>query len=61
MSINRCQDNEAVVYTHSMECYSVIKNDGIIPFGRKCMEVEMIMPSEIVKYMKDNYGIVSVL
>ena len=44
------------VYTHkhTMECYSAIKKNGILPFAMTWMELECIMLSEISQSEKDN-------
>jgi hypothetical protein len=36
-----------------MECYSAIKNNEIMPFAGKWMELEIIMLSEISQTEKD--------
>ena len=40
-------DKEDVVYIHTMEYYSAIKNNEILPFATTWMELEGIMLSEM--------------
>ena len=49
MSINGRMDKENVVYTHThtMEYYSAIKKNEILPFATTWIELEGIMLSEI--------------
>ena len=47
MSINRRMDKEDVVYIYTMEYYSPIQKNEILPFATMWMEVECIMVSEI--------------
>lgn len=56
MYINRCQEREK-----ELEYYTVVKNVGILPLGRKCLKLEKIMPSEMQRDPRDNYGAVSLL
>ena len=40
-------------YTYTMECYSVIKKNGILPFAAMWMDLENIMLSEMSQTEKD--------
>ena len=46
-------DKEDVVYTYTMEYYSTIKKNEILPFATTSMELEGIMLSEISQSEKD--------
>ena len=48
-------DKEFVVYIFTMEYYSAIKRNEILPFAVMWMEPESIMLSEISQSEKDNY------
>ena len=45
-------DKETVVYIYTMEYYSAIKNNNIMAFANKWMELENIMLSEISQSQK---------
>ena len=45
-------------YMHTMEYYSVIKKNGIMPFAATWMELEIII-SEVSKKQKDKYRIIA--
>ena len=52
---------EEVVYTvYTMEYYSAIKKNEIMPFAATCMDLEIIILSE-VKSDKDKYYMISLL
>ena len=40
---------------HTMECYSTIKKNKILPFATTWMDLEGIMLSEISQIQKDKY------
>ena len=63
MSINRSMDKEAVVYMYiyTMEYYSVIKKNEILPFAATWMDLEGIMLSEISQTEKDKYCMISLI
>ena len=42
--------------THTMEYYSAIKKNGILPFATTWMELECIILSEISQSKKDIYN-----
>ena len=46
---------EDVVYIYTMEYYTVIKKNEILPFATMWMELEYITPSEIRQSEKDKY------
>ena len=48
-------------YTGTMEYYSAIKKDEIMPFSGTWTEVEMIILSEVSETGKDKYHIISLL
>ena len=47
MAINRWMDKEDVVYIHTMEYYSAIKKNKIMPFAATWMDLEIIILSEV--------------
>ena len=51
MSIDRWMDKEDVVYMYTMDYYSAIKKNEILPFATTWMELECIMLSEIKRRM----------
>ena len=44
-----------------MECYSAIKNEDILSFPGKKMELEIIIPSELTLTQKDMYDLYSLI
>ena len=44
-----------------MEYYSAIKNENIMNFAGKCMELENIILSEITQMPKDMHGMYSLI
>ena len=46
---------------YTMECYSAIKKNEILPFVMKWMELECIMLSEISQSEKDRYHMISLI
>ena len=59
MSIDGWKDKEDVIYMYTMEYYSAIKKNEILPFARTWMELEDIMLSKISQSEKDKYRITS--
>ena len=61
MSINGWMEKEDVVYicTHTMEYYSAIKKNEIVPFAMTCMELECVMLSKVSQSEKDKYHMIS--
>ena len=54
MSIDGWMDKEDVVYIYTMEYYSAIKKNEILPFATMWMELEGIMLSEISQSDKNH-------
>ena len=48
-------------YIYTMEYYSAIRRNQILPFATTWMELEGIMPSEISQAEKDKYQMISVI
>ena len=48
-----------VVYVYTMEYYSAIKKNGIMPFAATWMELEIIKLSEVSQKKKDKYYMLS--
>ena len=46
-------------YIYTMENYSAIKKNEIMPFASTWMDLEMIIPSEISQKEKDKYHMIS--
>jgi hypothetical protein len=59
MSHNRRMDTENVV--HTMEYYSVIKNEDILNFAGKWIELENIILSEVSQTQRVMYGMYSLI
>ena len=54
-------DKEDVVYTYTMEYYSAVKKNEILPFATTWMELEGIMLNEIGQSEKDKYHMTSLV
>ena len=52
---------EGVVYIYTMEYYSAIEKNEILPFAPMWMELEGIMLSEISQSEKDKYHMTSLV
>ena len=73
MSINWWMDKEDIYYTHTcapaniqwnrytMEYYSAVKKNEILPFATMWMQVESIMLGKIIQPEKDKYHISNVV
>jgi hypothetical protein len=48
-------------FVNKMEYYSVIKNEDILNFAGKWMELENIILSEVTQAQKDMYGMYSLI
>ena len=48
-------------YMYTMEYYSAIKRNEIMPFAAKWKDLEIIILSEVSQTMKDKHGIISLL
>ena len=53
MSINREIDKEDVVYIYTMEYYSAIKKNELMPFTAAWMDLEIIILREVNQTEKD--------
>ena len=54
-------DKEDVVYIYTVEYYSAIKKNEIMPFAATWMDTEIIMPSEVSQKEKDKYHMISLI
>ena len=61
MSIDRWIDKKDVVYIYTMEYYSAIKKNEIMPFAATWMDLEMIILSEVSQKEKDKYHMISLI
>ena len=67
MSFNRGMDKEDVVYTHThththtVEYYSAIKRNKIVPFAETWMDLETVIQSEVNQKEKNKYRIISLI
>ena len=59
MFIDRWMDKEDVVYIYTMEYYSAIKKNDIMPFAPTWMALEMIILSEVRQKEKDKCHMIS--
>ena len=50
-----------MVYTYTIEYYSAIKKNEILPFATTSIELEGIMLSEISQSEKDKYHMISLI
>ena len=55
MSVNRGTDKENVVHIYTMEYYSAIKKNKIMPFAATWMDLEIVILSEVSQTQKDKY------
>ena len=46
-------------YTHTMEYYSAIKRNGIVPFAEMWMDLESVIQSEVSQKEKNKYRVIS--
>ena len=51
------------IYTHTytMDCYSAIKKNELLPFSARWMDPEIIILSEVSQMEKDKYHMISLL
>ena len=42
-------------HTHTLEYYSAIKRNEIMPFAATCMDLEIIILREVIQTEKDKY------
>ena len=59
--MDRWMDKEDVVYIYTMEYYSAINKNEILPSVTTWMDLEGIMLSEISQIEKDKYHMISLL
>ena len=57
MSINRGMDKEYVVHIDTMDYYSALKKNEIMPFTTAWMDLEIVILSEVSQTEKDKYMI----
>ena len=53
MSIDRGMDKEDVVHIHTMEYYSAIKNNEIMPFAATWVDLEIVILSKVSQTEKN--------
>ena len=61
MSINRGKDKGDVVHIYTMEYYSAIKRNKIVPFAETWMDLETVIQSEVSQKEKNRYCIISLI
>ena len=47
------------IYIYTIECYSAIKKNEIMPFAETWMDLEIIILSEVSQTEKDKYHVIS--
>ena len=48
-------------YAYTMEFYSALKNNEMMPFAATWMELEILILSEVSQKEKDNYYMISLM
>ena len=48
-------------YIHTMEYYSAIKKNEIMPFAATWMDLEFVIPSEVSQTEKEKYRMISLI
>ena len=48
-------------YKYTMEYYLAMKKDKLMPFAATQMELEILIPSEVIQKEKDKYHIISLI
>ena len=61
MSIDRGMDKEDVAHIYTMEYYSAIKKNEIMPFAATWMDLEIAILSEASQTVKEEYHITSLI
>ena len=61
MPLDQRMDKENVVHLHNGVLHSRNKNNGILKFAGKWMELENIILSEVTQTQKDNYHMYSLI
>ena len=49
------------VISYTVECYSAIKKNGIMPFSARWMELETLILNEISQKEKDKYHMITLI
>ena len=49
------------MYIYTMEYYSAIKKNEIMPFAATCIQLEIIIQSEVSQKEKDKYHMISLI
>ena len=57
MSINTGMDKQGVVYVYTMEYYSVIKRNKIVPFAEIWIDLEITIQNEVSQKEKNKFHI----
>ena len=61
----KCPSTDEMVkkmwYIHTMEYYSAIKKNEIMPFAVTWMDLEIIIPSDVNQKEKDKYHMISLI
>ena len=61
MSIDRGMDKEDVVYIYTIEYYSAIKWNKIVPFAETWIDPETVIQSEVSQKAKNKHRIISLI
>ena len=65
MSINRGVDKEDVgyiyIYIHTVEYYSALEKNQIMPFAATWMDLEIVILNEVSQTEKDKYHMISLI
>ena len=48
-------------YIYTMEYYSAIKRNEIVPFAETCMDIETVIQSEVSQKEKNKYCMISLI
>ena len=48
-------------YIYMTEYYSALKKNGIMPFAATCMNLEIIIPSEVIQAKTENISLICVI
>ena len=61
MCVCVCLHTHTHTHTHTLEYYSVIKKNEIMPFAAAWMDLEIIILSEVSQTEKDKYHMISLI
>ena len=61
MPLNRRMVKKKVWNIYTLEFYSVVKNNDILNFASKWLEIENALLSEITQTQKEEYGMYSLI